>query len=240
VRTTSRGLYLKPVDTGSRARAMITTFELSLDATDEEVGLAASAQNLQAKSWNELVWTFEALRRWKDVLETRFGDLTQVDHRSPPDDPPDLMLHFGPTAVQLEHTLLKPYPLGWADAIRGNRGGFVPPVTTKSWTRAELQKLISGIDDVWGDASETLAATFNEFTSAVAKKVQRLPPGGIVVVDDRATHDSHEREILIKGLRAESKSHLQHTIILFQRNNPLQFWSALLTADELLIRQSDV
>ena len=217
---------------------MITTFNLSLDATDEDVCLAASAQNLEAKSWNELVWAFEALRRWKDVLRTRFGDLTQVDHRSPPDDPPDLMLHFGTTAVPLEHTLLKPYSLGWADAIRGDRGGFVPPVTTKSWTRAELQNLIAGIDDVWADASETLAAMFHEFTSGVAKKVERLTPGGIVVVDDRATHDSREREILIKGLRAESGSRLQHTIILFQRNNPLQFWSALLTADKLLIRQS--
>jgi hypothetical protein len=219
---------------------VITAFKLSLDATDQDVCLAASAQNLEAKSWNELVWTFEALRRWKDVLEARFGNLTHVDHRSPPDDPPDIMLHFGPTDVPLEHTLLKPYPLGWADAIRAGHGGFVPPVTTKSWTRAELQNLISGIDDVWADASETLAATFQEFISAVAKKVERLTPGGIVVVDDRATHDSREREILIKGLRAESGSHLQHTIILFQRNNPLQFWSALLTADELLIRQSDV
>jgi len=113
-------------------------------------------------------------------------------------------------------------------------------VAVTSWTRAELQDLISGIDDVWADASETLAATFQEFISAVAKKVERLTPGGIVVVDDRATHDSREREILIKGLRAEAESHLQHTIILFQRNNLLQFWSALLTADELLIRQSDV
>jgi hypothetical protein len=96
------------------------------------------------------------------------------------------------------------------------------------------------MDDVWADASETLAATFHEFTLAVGKKVERLTPGGIVVVDDRATHDARERDILIKGLRAESGSRLQQTIILFQRNNPVQFWSALLTADELLIRQSDV
>jgi hypothetical protein len=52
-----------------------------------------------------------------------------------------------------------------------DRGGFVPPLTRKSWRRAELQNLISGIDDTWADASESLAAAFRKFTSAAEKKV---------------------------------------------------------------------
>ena len=220
---------------------MITSVDVSLHSTVNDVCRAASAANLDGKSWNEFVWAFEALSRWKDVLQARFGDLATIDHHSPPDDPPDLMLHFATEAGTVgTYYCLKPYPFGWADALRGRRGGFVPPVTTRTWTRAELENVISGATEVWEDASEALRTTFRVLKTAVDKKIERLTAGGIVVVEDRVTFDARERESLIRALAAQTALLPQHGVIIFQRNNALQFWSTLLGNNELLVRQSDI
>jgi hypothetical protein len=218
---------------------MITTFDITFDSNVDEVCRAATKADLDTKSWNELVWSFEAISRWGDQLRKRFGSLVRIDHRSPPDDPPDLLLHFDRCKVALEHTLLKPYPLGWAEAIRGHRGGFVPPVGTRRWTRKELTDVISGADATWADALDMYEATRNALSAAIDEKVKRLPDGGIIVIDDRATFDGRERERMIREILARSRHFQDCTVLFFQRNNSLQFWSALLTADELLIRVSD-
>jgi hypothetical protein len=220
---------------------LITTFNLSLTATVQEVCSAATRAELDTKSWNELVWSFEALKRWGDELENRFGTLIRIDHHSPPDDPPDITLHFARADIPWEHTLLEPYPLRWAQDIRGNRGGFVPPVGRKKWTRNELQDVVSGVNQLWGDMAESHETALSVLVAAVAKKLKSLPASGILVVDDRVTHYPSEREELVRQIHTRERDQLgDRLIIFFQRNNDLQFWSGLLSEKAVNIRVSKV
>lgn len=174
----------------------------------------------------------------------RFGRLLRVDHHSPPDDPPDLTLHFTNEVVALEHTLLKPYPLGWANAIRRSNvedtGGFVPPIVPRSWTREELVDVVLGIKPVWTGVADTYDATLTALVAAIAGKVGRLPTGGIIVVDDRVTYSDHERETLIRSFEPLLATLGKCTVIYLQRGNSLQFWSALLTQTDVLMKHSEI
>jgi len=220
---------------------VITKFHVTIGASVRDVCHFATEADLDTKSWNELVWSFEAIKRWGDELENRFGTLTGIDHHSPPDDPPDITLHFARAHIPCEHTLLEPYPLRWAQDIRGNRGGFVPPIGRKKWTRKELKDVVSGIDPVWGDVSESQEAALSVVIAAVTKKLKSLRANGILVVDDRVTHYPEEREELVSQIHVRAKGQLKdRLIIFFQRNNDLQFWSALLSADTVSIRVSKV
>lgn len=201
----------------------------------------ATEADLDTKSWNELVWSFEAIKRWGAELENRFGTLTRIDHHSPPDDPPDITLHFAQADIPCEHTLLEPYPLRWAQDIRGNRGGFVPPVSRKKWTRTELQDVVSGVNPIWSDIAESRETALSVLVAAVAKKLKSLSASGILVVDDRVTHYPAEREELVRQIHMRERHQLrERLIIFFQRNNDLQFWSALLSGDAVDIRVSKV
>ena len=136
---------------------LITTFNLSLTATVQEVCNAATRAELNTKSWNELVWSFEALKRWGDELENRFGTLTRIDHHSPPDDPPDITLHFARADIPWEHTLLEPYPLRWAQDIRGNRGGFVPLLVERNGLETSyrtLYRALISFGAIWPKATK--------------------------------------------------------------------------------------
>lgn len=217
---------------------MITRLEITADFTVGDACRVATAAGLDSKSWNEVVWSFEAILRWADELEKRFGRLLHIDHHSPPDDPPDLTIHFGGAVVPLEHTLLKPYPLGWAEAVRSGQGGFIPPVVPRSWSREELISTTTGLDPAWTDLSDTYDAVFAALDRAVGEKIKRLPAGSIVVVDDRVTNDQRERETLIQRLQARPRDFRNCIILFFQRNNCRQFWSALMMQEGILIRAS--
>jgi hypothetical protein len=220
---------------------VITAFDITIEASVRDVCRLATEADLDTKSWNELVWSFEAIRRWGDELEKRFGTLMQIDHHSPPDDPPDILLHFAQCDVAWEHMLLQPYPLRWAEEIRGGRGGFVPPLGRKEWTRKELEDVVSGVNPLWGDASEAHETAMDVLGSAMVKKLNSLPSGGILVIDDRVTHYPSEREEMVTEIHNRQKHKLRdRLVIFFQRNNDLQFWSALLSADELTIRASNL
>ncbi len=217
---------------------MITRLEITTDLTVDDVCRIATDAGVDAKSWNEIIWSFEALRRWADELERRFGRLLCVDHHSPPNDPPDLMIHFARAIIPLEHTLLKPYPLGWAEPARAGRGGFVPPVVPRSWSRKELMDTITGFNHTWANASDTYDAVYAALDFAISEKIKRLPAGSIIVVDDRVTNYQEEREVLIQRLQARQSDFRNCIILFFQRNNSQQYWSSLVTRDEALTRVS--
>jgi hypothetical protein len=96
--------------------------------------------------------------------------------------------------------------------------------------------MMGSLEGQWSDVLADWAALGAALAAAIRKKIACLPRGGIITLIDRVSHGEHDRQML-ENLAADfvrSKwcpDFQDHTLIIFSRWNPIQFRSALLTAN---------
>lgn len=213
----------------------ITSFSVSYSTDVLEVAKMATALNLQAKAWNELVWSFDAVQVWRVWFLEHYGELFELRHRSNPDDPPDLELIFEKEQLGLEHTAFMPYPLGYAEGIvrEINPSGCVGiPSISRQWTRPELINEILGVTSEWANVSDEHNTAIDALVSSIRRKIKE-PASRVVCVTDRATFGGASTEWLVSQLWSvvnakESECYSNRIILFMNRSNNIQFFSALI------------
>ncbi len=228
----------------------IVSFPASYHTSPEVLVKLLDKSSLDGKGKNEVDWSFDAIQIWQEWFAARYGELKELRHRSNPDDPPDLDLVFERGQVGLEHTALKPDPLGYAEAIAGKvnpMGGRFIPSLSRQWTRDELKRFALGIKASWAKTSEEHRVAFECLIEALRRKMQN-PTSRIICVRDEAT-----LELTLKPIRSERlakdlwqvvntdefEDFADRTVILFHRDNELQFFSALVRRREPLQMNTD-
>src|SRR6266542_6925612 len=94
----------------------ITPLAITCGTLEDAVRIAKTTPGLSEQSHNEVYHCLDMLQSWQQFLKETFGELTSINHRSQPDDPPDLELIFGSRIVGMEHTKLLPSHVGEAEA----------------------------------------------------------------------------------------------------------------------------
>jgi hypothetical protein len=210
--------------------------------------MAKLLTGLDDKGWNEVIRTLDAIQVWREWFAARYGELKVLRHRSNPDDPPDLDLIFENGQIGLEHTALMPYPLGHAKAIAKEvnpAGGRSLPSLSRQWTRKELEDLALGMPGSapWANVDDEHNAAFAALISTLRRKLHE-PASQVVCVTDEATFGSADTEWLASGLYdILSTNEFQHfgdrTVVLLNRTNHIQFFSALVRRGEPLQAKRD-
>ena len=217
----------------------ITAFPLSYRTPLREVAKLLRQSSLDGKGRNEVVRSLDAIQVWQEWFADRYGVLKELRHRSNPDDPPDLDLVFEREEIGLEHTALKPYPLGHAQAIAAevNPGGgrFLPSLSQK-WTRDELANLALGMNPSWANASDEHRVAVGSLLTTLKRKVQN-PASQIISVWDEAMFGTWDIERLARDLSEalnakEFERFIDRTVILLHRDNASQFYSSLVRRGE--------
>lgn len=203
---------------------------------------------LDGKGKNEVIRSLDAIQVWQEWFAPRYGELKELRHRSNPDDPPDLDLVFERGEVGLEHTALKPCPLGHAEAIAAEvnpHGGRFLPSLSRQWTRDELEELaFPKTRASWANSSDEYRVVFASLVATIRRKI-RDPASQIICVWDQATleNTADERQAihLWQTVNTDEFEHFaDRTVILLRRDNPLQFFSALVRRNEpLQARRND-
>jgi hypothetical protein len=86
----------------------ISSFPVTYDTPLRELSQRLAASGLKEKERKEVLWSVDAVQIWEDWFSQRHGQLSEVRHRSNPDDPPDIDLVFDRADLGCEHTALLP------------------------------------------------------------------------------------------------------------------------------------
>jgi hypothetical protein len=221
----------------------ITHLHLTLEHDDNAIMAELRISGINGKGQNEIFHTLDALRIWKDWLESRFGSLINIDHHSNPDDPPDVQLHFEKRDVSLEHTELKPHPYGMVDAIHHHECPdqciTVPSLSNKPKTRSEITNAMFAFnEDAWADWATENEEWLGELKSLVDRKVRKHEPGILLVQDTALLMPSDVKHLAVnfqREMQTQATSGLDRcTILLHSRLNSVQYASFLFKKGETL------
>jgi len=175
------------------------------------------------------------LQIWQQFLKETFGELTRINHKSQPDDPPDLELIFGGRIVGMEHTKLLPTHVGEAEAWLRNsgQGGGLPSISSPPANKEELRDIVAGIKPAWSNVVDDWKAIFDLLAITLRKKISGMPGGGIIgVVCDLFVMD--ESDHLLAQIahdivnRIEFSDFDKYMLIVFNRSTHSTFYSALI------------
>ena len=218
----------------------ITTLPAAADTTDEQMLSAARSAGLADQALQEVIECWDVIQTWRRWIESRCGPLSAVRHRGQGDDPPDLELVFPSTTVPMEHTWLLPFPLGWAEDLKGKMFADVcsnvPSVSQPPRDRAELIEMMGSLEGQWSDVAADGTVLARHLATAIRKKIGCLPRGGIIALIDRVSSGEHDRQMLqdVAADFIRSKwcpDFQEHVLIVFSRWNPIQFRSSLITSN---------
>jgi hypothetical protein len=179
---------------------------------------------------------------WQDWIKDTFGKIARINHRSRPDDPPDLELVFeNGQAVGMEHTQLLPKHVGEAEAwLRTSQhGGGLPSISSPPANKDELRDIVAGVKHVWSNVIDDWKTIFDLLAVTLRKKIGGMPNGGIIgVVCDLFVSDEYKHLLAQVANdivnRIEFKDFTNYTLILLSRSNRLQFYSALIRRSNIL------
>lgn len=213
----------------------ITPLNLEFGLTVDEVAQAIAAAGLNDQGWSEAFECWDMLQVWQDWVSETFGRITEVRHRSPPDDPPDIELVFEDgRSVGMEHTRLQPQHLGQANAYmrKSGKGGFVPPIWPPPANFDDMKATIAG-EKGDSDFIPELLKTFDLLCLTLSKKIQGLPNGGIIgmVHDlDIDCFNQHQMRDMAQDIvnRPEFEGFSNYALILLRRLNHRQYKSLLI------------
>jgi hypothetical protein len=175
------------------------------------------------------------LQIWQQFLKETFGELARINHRSQPDDPPDLELIFGSRIVGMEHTKLLPSHVGEAEAwLRDSgQGGGLPSISSPPANKDELRDIVAGIKPAWSNVVDDWKTIFDLLAITLRKKMGGMPDGGIIgVVCDLFVMD--ESDHLLAQVahdivnRIEFSDFDKYMLIVLNRSTHSTFYSALI------------
>ena len=201
----------------------------------------ATNSQLNDKGWKEVVESFHVVHVWRAWFAERYGELKELRHRSNPHDPPDLDLVFENGQIGLEHTALKPYPLGHAGAIAKEvnptdcRG--IPSISP-NWTRAELETVAFWRNASRSNMTDDCYAALESLASTVRRKLKE-PLSDIICVMDEASFGVMGSKWLASQLwqlvnSKEFERFGDRAVILHHRYTDMQLFSAVVRRGEPL------
>jgi len=212
-----RNIFIKPG---------ISTYDLNTWLV--EIGLDTNGRK-------EVLRCYDVLCIWTDKF-SHLGKLESLDHHSGGDDPPDVVARFDSGAtLDLEHTSVEPAHRHWADKLRGGGGGVIPPLTGKYESRDELMQAMNPFGGGgWAKVSDEAVARYDLICEAIKKKIEKHPPGGVLVMDG----DVHPRGLEFReALEVAASQSLflpgsERWMFAFSdRANSQQFFSAMFAKD---------
>jgi len=213
----------------------ITPLVIPCDTLDDAVRIAKTTPGLSGQARNEVYHCLDMLQIWQQFLKETFGELTRINHKSQPDDPPDLELIFGGRIVGMEHTKLLPTHVGEAEAWLRNsgQGGGLPSISSPPANKEELRDIVAGIKPAWSNVVDDWKAIFDLLAITLRKKISGMPGGGIIgVVCDLFVMD--ESDHLLAQVahdivnRIEFSDFDKYMLIVLNRSTHSTFYSALI------------
>lgn len=221
----------------------VLAFPASYRTPLEEMARLLRLTRLNKKGRLEVLSALDAVSVWQDWFSSRYGPLTEIRHRSNPDDPPDIDLVFERESVGLEHTLLMPPPLGHAEAIADEinpGGGRILPGISGNFSRQDLEQLafLMAGKAPWSNVADDHRIAVAALLSAVQRKI-RDSGSQVVCVNDKASLEGAGADWLASELYAAVNTNEfadlgDRTVIFLQRDNHIQFFSALVRRGEPL------
>lgn len=183
------------------------------------------------KERREIRCCHDVLTIWADRFTHR-GSLVSLDHLSNPDDPPDVRAVFADgSVVDMEHTSTEPPHRHQADKLRGPIGGLIPPLSGTFASTQELREALNPWSGVpWANVESEAAALYKLLSAAMKKKIEKHPPGGVLVLDgDSFTKDLIRPKILYEAFRAirAAPGAEKWTFCYLARSNSIEFYSAI-------------
>lgn len=155
----------------------------------------------ERKELTELYDTFDTLQIWQELFRSKFGELESITHHSNPDDPPDATAQFSQGTLQVEHTIIEPPHVMQADdidrKIGSGRGRSCVPISGQ-YSKKQLEEIMytPGHSQAWEGASASLHTRFEIIVSAIRKKIEKHPPGGLLVLSAEMMGYPWETEML--------------------------------------------
>jgi hypothetical protein len=219
----------------------ITPLTIPCGTLDDAVRIAKTTPRLSGQARNEVYHCLDMLQIWHHFLKEKFGELTRINHRSQPDDPPDLELIFGSRIVGMEHTKLLPSHVGEAEAWlrESGQGGGLPSISSPPANKEELRDIVAGIKPAWSDVIEDWKTIFDLLAITLRKKMRGMPDGGIIgVVYDlfMMDRDNHLLATVAHDIvnRAAFADFANYILILLNCSNPLEFHSFIIQRGDIL------
>jgi hypothetical protein len=223
----------------------ITPLSLNHDLSRDEALLIIKAAPLDGAYRQEVLECWDMVQIWRDWISEKFGKVTSIRHRSPPDDPPDLELLFEGRVIGMEHTRLQPQHLGQAQAVMGKsgQGGFIPSISTPPADFSEMRNAIAGARITMSSDTDDCAAISDLLEAALRKKTGGIPNGGIIgMMHDLIVTSTNRRVIaeIAQNIvnRADFPDFTGYTLILLDRANHRQFHSSLVRKGEDIREQA--
>jgi len=217
----------------------ITPLSLSHGLSREEALPIIKAATLDGEYRQEVLECWDMVQIWRDWIREKFGEVTSIRHRSPPDDPPDVELLFEGRAVSMEHTRLQPQHLGQAQAVmrKSGKGGFIPSISSPPADFNEMRNVIVGAKLPMSPDADDRAAISDLLEAALKKKMGGMPNGGIIGMMHDLIVTSTNKRIIAEVAQnivnhAKFPDFTAYTLILLDRANHRQFHSSLVRKGE--------
>jgi len=208
---------------------------------------AKTAAGLNGPSRQEVYQCLDMVQIWEDWIKDTFGAIIQINHRSGPDDPPDLELVFdGGQIIGMEHTKLLPTHVGEAEAWlrKSGQGGGLPSISSPPADKDELRHIVAGTKPAWSNVDDDWNTIFDLLATTLRRKMIGMPTGGIIgVVCDLFIIDRYEHQLaqIANDIvnRVEFADFANYTLIILNRSSPSQFYSALIRRASILERRGN-
>lgn len=131
------------------------------------------------KASKEILACHDVMTIWADKFN-HLGKLVSLEHRSQPDDPPDVRAKFDSGYIlDLEHTSVDSWQRHLAHKLTGCQGGVIPPESANYKTKNKIKEAAnSGIYGPWTRVEAEVQTACERIFDAMKKKIKSYPKGG--------------------------------------------------------------
>lgn len=223
-----------------------TPLQINFDTAEDSIFPICRAAGVEGKEANEVYHSWDALRLWRDLFESRLGALSECIHHSNPDDPPDLTFAFDHGHLEVEHTRLEPSHFGWAHALHHRKCPdqciTLPSISQQPKNQGDLLSVMLTLGGDWSDVESEMNDWFRFLINLIRKKIEHRSGGVLVIQDVSLNFESQLRPLAeaVHTLLSPRRGLIQDwKILLHSRSNSIQYLSYLITAGEGLRSRSN-
>jgi hypothetical protein len=120
---------------------------------------------------------------------------------------------------------------------KSGQGGFISSISSPPSNFKEMLRVISGVTPAWSSTTDDWIVVFNILATTIRRKIGGLPASGIIAVTHDLVVAATNQRILAKiGQniinRDEFADFADYTLVLMNRSNFRQYYSALIRRGE--------
>jgi len=214
-------------------------FQASFAMSLEQLWKDACTTLPEQKEANELYDTFDTLQIWQEVFRPKFGELESITHHSNPDDPPDATAQFTQGTLQVEHTIIEPPHVMQAEDIhrkigKGRARSGVP--TSGQFSKKQLEEImyVPGHPLAWEGSNACLDTRYGIVVSAIQKKIEKHPPGGLLILGAEMMGSRWEADMLDQAFRyCSTLAGAERWIVAFKYRWNCQEYFSVIRSNEI-------